>query len=101
VAILSTAIVFIFRAFTTVLSATKLSQNITLACLLAESKLWEIEQRYKDNKQPLGREGEEIIQDKEFRWDYTTEPILEFNVTWQENANKEEKYSIATYLPPK
>ncbi|MFH1191309.1 MAG: prepilin-type N-terminal cleavage/methylation domain-containing protein, partial [Candidatus Omnitrophota bacterium] len=39
-AILVTGIVFVFRAFVTSMSSAKFSQNITMACLLAENKIW-------------------------------------------------------------
>jgi type II secretion system protein I len=110
VAILSIAIVSIFRAFTTVLSTLKLSQNMTLACFLAEDKLWEIEQRQRDNVKPLEASGSETIQEREFKWDYTTEKDssglanlnkLVFIVSWQEKRRGEEQYIINTYLTPK
>ncbi|MFA4843036.1 MAG: prepilin-type N-terminal cleavage/methylation domain-containing protein, partial [Candidatus Omnitrophota bacterium] len=48
VAILAGAIVFVFRGFLTALSATKFSQNVTLACLLAEDKIWKAENNFPD-----------------------------------------------------
>lgn len=110
VAILSTAIVFVFRAFTTVLSSVKFSQNITLACFLAEDKLWEIENKQKDTKGPLSTaSGTEKIQEQDFNWDYTVTEIqdlnlveLKFNVNWKENVReKEYVLNFATYLIPK
>jgi hypothetical protein len=110
VAVLSTAIIFIFRSFTTILSLTKLNQNIASACLLAEGKLWEIEQRHKDLKEPIPNRGKETIRGRDFEWEYSTEVLqteataltkLEFNIGWKENAKRTEKLSIITYLPPK
>ena len=110
VAILSTAIVFVFRAFTTVLSSVRFSQNITYACLLAEDKLWEIEEKQKESSDPLEiASGTKTLQGRDFRWDYTATKIadlnlvdLEFNLHWQEKA-REKEYSLnfRTYLRSK
>lgn len=106
VAILSTAIIFIFRAFTASLSSCKFSQNITFACFLAEDKLWEIEKRYKDKKSETLHPASEIMQNTEFNWDYEKQDIdselkqLKFAISWQEKV-RENEYSIEilTYLP--
>lgn len=107
VAILSTALVFIFRSFTTMLSSVKISQNITLACWLAEDKFWEIEQGLKSKAEFLDSTGQETIQGTDFKWNYTIEPQqyesinftkLELTVTWQENNKRERKVSIDTYI---
>lgn len=113
VAILSTAIVFIFQAFTTVLSSSKFSQNITNACLLAEDKLLDIEQRQKETIGVLVHDplSTEKIGVQYFDWEFVTETIkldnsdlikLTFTVYWQENIRKD-KYSMEflTYLLPK
>lgn len=105
VAILSTAIVFIFRSFTASLAAVKFSQNITLACLLTEEKLFEIEERQAPGASEYA-EGRENLAEREFKWNYQTTPLedsdlaeLKFNVSWQENA-RENEYAIDffTYL---
>ena len=106
-AILSTAIVFIFRSFTFSLSTTKFSQNITLACFLAEDKIWELEQGQMAQVEPIeSQQGSEKIQGKDFRWAYQTKKLgnsdlvyLEFIVYWQENL-REKEYSLEfdTYL---
>jgi hypothetical protein len=104
VAILSTAIIFIFRVFTTVLSSEELCQDILHASLLAEARLWEIEQGWQD----LSSSGQETIQGKEFNWNYLTTDLpdstdlkkLEFSLSWQENNKREEKLAIDTYLMP-
>lgn len=108
VAILSTAIVFVFRSFTASLSSVKFSQNITLACYLAKSKLWEIEQYYKNNLE-LPASGEETVQNKKFNWSYeitvsetSNLEQLKLTISWQENI-REAPYTIEflTYLLPK
>lgn len=110
VAILSTAIVFIFQAFTTVLASSKFSQNITHACLLAEEKLLDIEQRQKESTALLDPDsGIQRIGVQDFKWDFVRSQLpnsnlieVTFTVSWQENVRKKE-YSIKflTYLLPK
>lgn len=107
VAILSSAIVFIFRAFTALLSYAKLSRDITVACYLAEDKLWQVQQRWTDLKSPLEPSGRELIQEQTFSWNYNTEEIQEsltkltLTVSWKESINRQEEYSFDTYLFPK
>jgi len=69
VAILSTAIVFIFQGFSTLFSAEALSQDMSLACYLAEDQFWQIESDLTDAV-PLSAEGASKLQDREFRWNY-------------------------------
>ena len=110
VAILSTAIIFIFRSYTASLSSSKFSQDITLACYLVEDKLWEIEQDYKNNPNPV-TSGVETIekQNKDFDCGYEILDTvivglkeLKLTVSWKENI-RENKYTLEflTYLPPK
>ena len=106
-AILSTAIVFIFRSFTSSLSSAKFSQDITLACFFAESKIWELQEEQRIKSEPLaGQQGIEKIQGKDFKWSYQAKKIgsanlidLEFIISWQENL-REKEYSLEfdTYL---
>ena len=108
-AILSTAIVFIFRSFTSSLSSIKFSQNITLACFFAENKIWELEQEQKVKTVPIeSRQGKEKMQGKDFKWAYQAKRLessnlvdLEFVVSWQENL-REKEYSLEfdSYLLP-
>lgn len=109
-AILSTAIVFIFRSFTSSLSSAKFSQNITGACFFAENKIWELEQEQKAQTDPIdSRQGSEKIQGKDFKWTSLAKKIgnsnfvyLEFILYWQENL-REKEYSLEfdSYLLPK
>ena len=106
-AILSTAIVFIFRSFTSSLYSTKFSQNITGACFFAENKIWELEQEQKAKTWPIESEqGNQKFQGKDFKWSYQAKRLgssnliyLEFIVSWQENL-REKEYSLEfdTYL---
>lgn len=96
VAILSTAIVFLFRSFATALYVAKFSQDITLGCYLAEDKLGQII-HLKGN---LPEAGPEIIQAKNFNWKYeildTDNPdlkTLKVVVSWKENP-KEKEYEM-------
>ncbi|MBI4706487.1 MAG: prepilin-type N-terminal cleavage/methylation domain-containing protein [Candidatus Omnitrophica bacterium] len=66
-AILAAGIVFIFRSFAASLAGVKLSQNITNACLLAENKVWEIGQHYKDGFS-FPEQGAEESGVKKFDW---------------------------------
>jgi len=110
VAILSTAVIFVFRSFTASLSSAKFSQNITLACYLAEAKLWEIEQNQRQSPSPLDPDnGTEKMQGRDFNWSYETIKLeglnlikLRFNISWQEKI-REKEYSMEflTYLIPK
>jgi len=109
VAILSTAIIFIFRSFTASLSAVRFSQDITLACYLAEDKFWEMKQKQKKSIRPLNYEqGTEELQGRQFNWVYQTSKLedsdlikLQFDVSWRHKI-KEKEYTITflTYLPP-
>ncbi len=108
-AILSTAIVFIFRSFTASLSSVKFSQNITLACFFAENKIWELEQEQKAKADLIeSRQGNQKLQGKDFRWAYQVERLgssdlayLEFIVYWQENLREKEcSLEFDTYLVP-
>ncbi len=110
VAILSTAIVFTLRAFASVLTGVRFSQDISLACLLAEDKMWEAEAKQKESKEPLEpASGSQTMGGRDFNWDYTAAKIedmdlinLEFNVSWKEKA-REKEYTLdfITYLIPK
>lgn len=110
VAILSTAIVFVFRSFATVLATAKLSQNMTLACFLAEDKLWEAEVRQRSISDLLGFDrGTLKMQGRDFNWSYQTTRVensrlikLELGVSWKEN-NREKEYQMdfLTYLLPR
>lgn len=110
VAVLSTAIIFVLRSFTAALSAARFSQNIGLACYLAENKLWEIEQKQKLYYEPLiPEQGSQILQERRFNWAYTLSKLtdadlilLKVKVSWQEKAReKEYSLSFSTYLLPK
>lgn len=102
--ILTTAIVSILRSFTTVLSSMKLSQDMTLACFLAEDKLFGIEQSLNKGVKNLEPNGKETIQGRDFTWNENIKPQeaalteLEFEVSWQESATRQEKLNINTYL---
>lgn len=109
-AILSTAVIFVFKSFTTVLSSVKFSQNLNLACFLAEEKMWEIEnsQSYINSGMETGQ-GVKKIQEKDFKWRYALDKLdgsdlveMDCVISWQENG-REKEYSLdfLTYLLPK
>ncbi len=96
VAILSSAIVVVLRAFTAIISAAKLSQNITLACFFAEDKLWKLENNF-----PLQEDAE---QESRFRYSYelldTDTPKLKelkLNLSWEEKRNNPYSLEFYTY----
>ena len=107
VAILSSAIVLLLQSFTTSLSATRLSQHIELASLLAESQLLDVIQNYAGgNELPGGSTKQEKIEGLNFDLnfqlsdtDYTGLKKLTLVVSWPENM-REKPYSVevATYL---
>ena len=99
IAILSTSIIFIFRSFTTALAATRLSQNITVACFLAQDKMWEIEEALRGGGE-FEEAGIQKINERDFEWEAEIDTFgagdlkpLIFSVKWQERS-REKKYSL-------
>ena len=103
-AILATAIVFIFQAFATALRVAKFSRNISLACLLGENKLAEIEE---SPEAPGFYSDREEIQGEDFSWHYETNKLeelieLKLNISWKESPReKDYTLDLLTYLLPK
>lgn len=106
VSILSTLIIFIFRALNTCLAASRFSQNISTACLLAEFKSWEAELVAKSAPEDFTQNGEENINGKEFAWSYAVRKLedskllrLDLKTSWKEKR-REGEYSLDffTYL---
>ena len=107
--ILSAAVVFIFRAFATSLSVAKFSQNIILATIISENKLYQIQEKQKESTAPLTSDsGKEVMAGREFTWSYESAKLedkelikLKFDISWQENL-KEKPYAMEffTYLIP-
>lgn len=108
VAILSTAITFLFRSFTAVLSSAQFSQYISLACYLSEDKLWEIEQANTGGS-GFPESGSAMQQNKNFNWRYEIQDTdhqdlkeLNFIVSWKvKTREKEYLMEFLTYLPVK
>ena len=108
VAILSGAIVFIFRAFNTSLFAGRLSQDISVGCFLVEEKLWEIEQK-KKNKTPFLNSaveeydtGEKKINISYISADTDIPALKQLNikVEWPERGAKPYAMDFVTLLEP-
>lgn len=107
-AIMVTGIVFVFRAFVTSMICAKFSQNITIACLLAGNKIWEIEENHKGGI-AMETSGSQASQNKEYKWNYLISKIegmeleeMEFDLSWQEKTReKEYLLKLISYLPPK
>lgn len=110
IAVLSGAIVFVFRGLTAALVSFRFSQNITIACYLAEEKLFEIEEKQKNSPLPLPQEeGQEELQGRKFNWVYRTKELpdsglvgLDLIISWREKA-REKEYTISfpAYLLPR
>jgi type II secretion system protein I len=105
VAILSTAVIFLFRAFTTSLNAAKISQDIFVACLLAEERLFDIEEGIRNNSPTLEEEGGIAIHNKEFNWHYEVNsadtPFLKaikLILYWSGKSAKEYSLEFINYL---
>lgn len=94
-AILSTAVISIFRSFAASLYAVKLSQNITRASYLVEEKIWEIDQWDKDI----------VEQENGFKFNYQKNKTdlsglseLKFEVSWLENKRQKRALIFLTEL---
>lgn len=101
VAILSTAIVFVFRAFTTVLSSVRFSQNINQACFFAEDQLWKIENNFPLTANP----EEENTPQTKFTYNYTLTDTdipelkqLKLVVSWEEKRKNPYSLEFFTYI---
>ena len=101
VAVLTTAIVFISRSFTSVVASTRLCQDIARACFLSEKKFWDIAYVQRKAGKPL--EDDEGTEGK-FRWSYTAKPLADFNslvtlhlrLAWKDK-DKEAEYPLDLY----
>lgn len=106
VSILSTLVIFIFRALNTCLSAARFSQDISTACFLSEFKLWEAELRLKDTSGELKESGRENINGKEFTWSADARKMqdsellkLDLKTSWNEKRrNGEYSFDLFTYF---
>jgi hypothetical protein len=105
VAILSTSLVFVLRGFSTILFSARLSQDMSLACLLAEEKIWDIEQGLNS-----GGNHSVIMQSKEFGWEYALHPApnapadlnqLDLTASWNGPGGRKASLEISTYLSVK
>lgn len=106
VAILSTAIIFLLRAFASSLSAAQFSQNLTLACYLAEEKIFEAQNSFAYKKANTD-EGSQEIQGRDFKWRYALTDStkkglknLELTVFWKEKVRSKEYSSLFSLLLP-
>jgi len=106
VSILSTLIIFIFRALNTCLAASRFSQNISTACFLAEFKLWEAQLKAGSTPEDFTQGGVEDINGKEFAWSYAARKLrdskllkLDLKTSWKEKR-RDGEYSLDffTYL---
>lgn len=92
-AIFSTAIIFVFRAFTTSLDSVRLSQHVVLASELAQEKILETSLALKSHQSFPGS-GSVTLENQKFDWRYEltdlekNEKGLNLAVTWKEKAGK-------------
>ncbi len=110
IAILSTAIIFIFRSFVTLLSSQKVSQDLILATFLAEEKIWEVKEEQKKSLKPLDyKEGSQELQGNQFNWNCSFVDLgqpglveLELNVLLPGKSNVDRRtVNLLTYIPSK
>lgn len=110
VMILSTALVFIFRSFTSVLTVVKLSRNLTLACWLAEEKMWEASLRVKGATSAFSLNSSKVIQGLEFsslvslgEGEINSVPleVLKCEISWSQMRTKKDNFTLFTYLAPR
>jgi len=106
-AILTSAIVFVFRSFSACIWGLSSSRNVNYACLLAEGKLWEMEQRQSASVNAIPKDsGIEEVSGKTFQWDYETAGLTQSNlveadltISWEERPRKESaSLKFTTYL---
>jgi len=107
VAILSTALVFVFRSFATVLTAVKLGRNLTLACWLAEEKIWDVSLKVKKDDSAFNANDRQVIQGIEFDSSLSSEdsqinsvPLktLKCVISWPRSSDKKDNLTLFTYL---
>jgi len=105
VAILSTAVIFLFRAFTVSLNVAKVSQDIFAACLLAEERMFGIEEGIRNNSLPLEGEGKIILHNKEFNWRCEVNNVdmpflkeIKLVLSWSGKSAKEYSLEFINYL---
>lgn len=103
VGIISCAVILILRSFTAVIAATKLSQNISRACLLAENRLFWVENNLQPPEEALPSPPKEtdftLTQESDGISDLFPDlKLLLLNVSWQERKNKPYSLDFLTYL---
>lgn len=101
--ILSVGLIFILQAFSSSLRATALARDTTLACLLAEDKIEELETKIDKD---IGLSAQEQGSQDDLLWDYSITDVdnyfglkmLNLKV-WRKKVKKEEQLlEITTYL---
>ena len=105
-AVFSLGILAVMRALTIGLEAKEMSQDITRAMLLAQSKMTEVEALSGRRKDVLGEESQ--IAQQSFRWQAeirrleTAEGILdlvELSVRWERKGRPREVEVVSLFLP--
>lgn len=101
VTILAIGLVFILQAFSSSVKASGLSQDITVACFLAESKISELELRQEKGSKIPYQDQAELGR---FGWSYEITPLEDsglLNVRFKvfgKRPKREEILEIVTYL---
>lgn len=103
-AVLSVALVFVFRSFSALLSSLRLSQNISQGCYFAERRLFEIEQAHFKNP-----DFSETAEDNSiFNYSYEIKDVsdngdvkqLRLGVSWEQRPGREKhQMEFCVYLP--
>ena len=108
-AIMSACLMFIFRAINTALFGARTSQNMYLAGLIAENRLWELKELQAAQSAPIvsGRETK-TVEYQEFALLYTTlltvDQLVETHITvsWKDTPRSPQReIELISYLSPK
>jgi prepilin-type N-terminal cleavage/methylation domain-containing protein len=103
VAILSSAIAVVLRAFASLLATTQYSQNITRATLLAEDKLWRLENGlpFEDKERGEEKFTPAYTQTPDILPDFKDLELLKVSVSWEEKGASPYTIDFYTYLQKK
>jgi len=105
--VISVGIISVFRAFTSSLSATRLSQDITSASFLFKDRLWDLQQRCAISSGVPRSDQEKInVRNKEFTANYeiadTEFPALKkvtYTISWEARRDAPYRMEFDAYLP--
>ncbi len=104
IGIVSSAVVLLFQSFTAALTAARFSQNISLACFLAEEKLFEAEWAFRASPYlSLSQTGNAVIQATPFTWEtslslqpHENVASMVCGISWPERG-RQGNYTLSLY----